>query len=253
MDLQSFIQSGLLEAYVLGQCTADERAQVERMAAQYPEVKAEINAIEASLEAYATAHAVPPPGWMKDRILERIDQENTSPAAQPGKKRSTALLLFQALAFLLAAASSFLFLRQKEVEAENERLHLTNDSLQQQLAACTDRLQNTSPIAELLCDPGTKRILVSDGKGIHSWVYYNPRNGQMAYDPSSLPEMPDGKFCQFWAIVDGKPVSMGMVKDAKSLCETMRSVPNAQAFAFSEEPNAEGNPSPTVVLAAGKV
>ncbi len=68
MDLQSFIQSGLLEAYVLGQCSAEERAQVERMAAEHAEVRAELSAIEASLEAYAAAQAVLPPDWMKTSI-----------------------------------------------------------------------------------------------------------------------------------------------------------------------------------------
>ena len=53
MDIQSFIQSGLLEAYVLGQCSAEERTQVERMAAEHAEVRAELSSIEASLESFA--------------------------------------------------------------------------------------------------------------------------------------------------------------------------------------------------------
>ncbi len=75
MDIQSFIQSGLLEAYVMGQCTAQERAEVERMAAAHPEVRAELDAIERALEKVAQANAVPPPAGLRDQILERIQAE----------------------------------------------------------------------------------------------------------------------------------------------------------------------------------
>lgn len=253
MDLQSFIRSGLLEAYLLGQCSAEEHAQVERMAAQHPEVRAEMAAIEISLESYAAAHAVTPPDWMKARILERIGQEapNQSPpdAPTPGPSK-TPLRTFQIVAFLLAAASSFLFFRQKETNNENDQLRLEKESLQQQLAACNLQAQQPDPLAELLCDPATQRILVSDGKGINTVFYYNSRLKKMAYDPYGLPIPKPGKHYQFWAIVGEQPVSMGM--QAANMCESVRTVESPQAFAISEEGDPAGNPTPTLVLAVGK-
>lgn len=251
MDLQSFIQSGLLEAYVLGQCTAEERAQVERMAAEYAVVRAELAAIEGSLETYAAAHSVQPPDWMKSNIMERIRQETQGAAPQQSAPASNtgALRLFQIIAFLLAAACSFLFFRQKDLGAENHQLKITSDSLNQVLAACQVDAAKIDPIAELLCDPATQRILVSDGKGINTLVYYNPRLKRMAYDPHNLPEPKPGTHYQFWAIVGGTPVSMGM--KAGNMCESIHTVEQAVAFAISEETNPEGNPTPTTVLAIG--
>ncbi len=252
MDLQSFIQSGLLEAYVLGQCSAEERAQVERMATEHAAVRAELSSIEASLEGYASAHAVQPPDWMKASIMERIGQEPPSisppdaPALGPGKG---SLRFFQILAFLLAAAASFLLLRQKDMARENEQLKSSTEAVKQELLACNQEVLKPDPIAELLCDPNTQRILVSDGKGISTIVYFNARLNKMAYDPYGLPEPKPGKHFQFWAIVGGKPVSMGM--KSASICESIRSVENPVAFAISEEPNPEGNAVPTLVLAIG--
>lgn len=253
MDLQSFIQSGLLEAYVLGQCSAEERAQVERMAAEHALVRAELSSIEASLESYATAHAVQPPDWMKTRILERIDQEIASkpnPEAPISKSNKPTLRFFQFLTFVLAAACSFLFLRQKDLGRENNELQAMTATVQQALDTCQQRLQTPDPIAELLCDPSTQRYLVSDGKGINTIVYFNARLNRMAYDPYGLPAPPSGGHYQFWAIVDGKPVSMGM--KASNMCESIQTVSNPQTFAISEEPNPSGSASPTTVLAVGK-
>ncbi len=253
MDLQSFIKSGLLEAYVLGQCSAEERTQVERMAAEHTEVRSELSSIEASLESYAAAHAVQPPDWIKDSILERISQEKpeVSPPDNPvSGSNKFPLRLFQFLAFLLLAACSFLFLRQKDMGLENEGLRFRTDSLAQQLVACNQEIQKPNPVAELLCDPATQRILVSDGKDINTIVYYNAHLKKMAYDPFGLPTPKPGSHYQFWAIVGDKPVSMGM--QASNMCVSIRSVEHAAAFAISEEQNPEGNPTPTTVLAVGK-
>jgi len=252
MDIQSFIQSGLLEAYLLGQGSSEERAQVERMAAEHVEVRAELNSIQVSLEGYAASHAVPPPDWIKTSILERIAQEKPvqSPPDVPAPGPSKfPLRLFQILAFLLAAACAFLFLMQKDRGRENQELKLKTDSIQKELVALNQEVQKPDPIAELVCDPSTQRILVSDGKGISTIVYYNAQLKRMAYDPYNIPKPQPGSHYQFWAIVDGKPVSMGM--KAANICESLRSIENAAAFAISEEDKPEGNPVPSKVLAIG--
>ena len=238
---------------MLGQCSAEERAQVERMAAQYAEVRAELTSIETSLEAYAAANAIEPPEWMKARILERIGQEtpgSPNPISTASLPRKGSLRFFQILAFLLTASTSFLFLKQKDMGRENEQIRSRADSIQQALVIFTEEIKKPDPVAELLCDPNTQRILVSDGKGIHTIVYYNARLNKMAYDPYGLPTPNPGKYYQFWAIVGDKPVSLGM--RSSSLCASILTVENAVAFAISEEDNPEGNQVPTTVLAIGK-
>lgn len=72
MELNAFLQSGLLEAYVLGEVSKQERALVERMLAEYPEAKAELDAIEQALENIAHAHAVSPPSGLKAQIMAQL-------------------------------------------------------------------------------------------------------------------------------------------------------------------------------------
>lgn len=68
-----FIESGILELYVMGAASPEEVLEVERMAAAYPEVKQEIEQIHLAMEHYAQAHAVKPRATVKALLLATID------------------------------------------------------------------------------------------------------------------------------------------------------------------------------------
>jgi len=68
-DLKAYIESGILELYVLGDVTPAERLHVEEMAAKHPAVKAELDEIERSIELYAEENAIEPSEQLRNRIL----------------------------------------------------------------------------------------------------------------------------------------------------------------------------------------
>jgi anti-sigma-K factor RskA len=76
-------------------------------------------------------------------------------------------------------------------------------------------------------------------------------------DPSNLPEAPEGKQYQFWAIVDGKPVNGGIItteiNGKKVHVQKMKSFGSAQAFAVSIEDAGPEKPVPSEVVAMGKM
>lgn len=72
-SLTSFIESGILELYVMGMASDEEIDEVERMAAAYKEVRKEIREISKTLEAYAQANAVTPNPHVKPLLLATID------------------------------------------------------------------------------------------------------------------------------------------------------------------------------------
>ncbi len=59
-DPQKYIESGILELYVLGQTLAAETHEIEQLAQTYPEIRSEIEAIQHGLEAYTRQHAMQP-------------------------------------------------------------------------------------------------------------------------------------------------------------------------------------------------
>ena len=71
--IEEFMQSGILEIYVMGAATPEEAATVEEMAATYPQVRQELDQIGQAMEAYAMAHAVEPKATVKPLILATIN------------------------------------------------------------------------------------------------------------------------------------------------------------------------------------
>jgi len=69
VDIQQYIESGILEEYALGVLPEAERTEVERLAAAHPEIRHELNAIISGLDTYAEAHAITPPPDMRERVL----------------------------------------------------------------------------------------------------------------------------------------------------------------------------------------
>lgn len=248
MDLQSFLQSGLIEAYVLGQCTPAERAEVERMAGQYPEVRAEIAAIEQALEQYSQANAVQPPAWMKGRILDLLGRE-MPPAARPPAPGLKRLMSWGLMAASLALLAAVWLLNSK-----NSDLQQSVADLRQQNADCTTRQQQAEQLREqvaFLRAPATRQFALKDS--LNSAVaYLNTTDCQVAIDLNTLPEPRSGKFFQFWAIVDGKPQSMGMVsREPGADWQSFPCAQGAVAYAISEEDKPEGNALPTTVRLVG--
>ncbi|MFD3001902.1 cupin domain-containing protein [Pontibacter toksunensis] len=72
-SIKDFIESGVLELYVMGAASPEEAAAVEQMAASHPEVQQEIDAISEQMEVYAMAHAVKPRNTVKTLVLATID------------------------------------------------------------------------------------------------------------------------------------------------------------------------------------
>ncbi|UOQ70554.1 hypothetical protein [Hymenobacter cellulosilyticus] len=69
MNIQEYIESGILEEYALGVLDEAQRAEVERYAAEYPEVRQELDLVQQGLESYAQAHTQTPPDGMRERVL----------------------------------------------------------------------------------------------------------------------------------------------------------------------------------------
>lgn len=266
MDLQSFIQSGLLEAYVAGQCNATERQEVEHMVAQHPEIRAELAKIEQALENFAFANAVLPPEGLKNRILDQLAKKMETPEAPempnnaistPPKAKSSSLRLYQVLTLTLAALASFFFWRSMFISAENKELNNKATTLQTQIDDCAKRREQAEPMANLLRDSDTHPVILKDGDVGKSYavrVFNNTVRKECALDVTSLPVPSPGQHFQFWAIVDGVPVSMGMVTlDAIAGWQPLPYIENATAYAISQEPTPKGSLKPTVVVASGNL
>ena len=61
MNIQEYISSGIVESYVLGLASTEERLEFEQLCAAHAELRQAREAFEQSLEQQAIAGATPPP------------------------------------------------------------------------------------------------------------------------------------------------------------------------------------------------
>jgi len=79
LELNHYIQSGIIESYVLGIATASEMEELQQMRRLYPSLNAEVMAVERRIEKTALAEAVLPSPHLKQRIFQHINWRDKLP------------------------------------------------------------------------------------------------------------------------------------------------------------------------------
>ncbi len=77
-DIKQYIESGILELYVLDDLTVDEKLEVERMAASYPAIKNELSEIAETMELFAEQNAVEPSEKLRASVLSQLIADNAN-------------------------------------------------------------------------------------------------------------------------------------------------------------------------------
>jgi len=96
MNIQAYIESGILEEYVLGTVSPQEKQEVECMSHIYPEIKEELMRTESALEQYALKHQTPPPASLKETLFAQMNfdevakepESNGSASVEPALARA---------------------------------------------------------------------------------------------------------------------------------------------------------------------
>lgn len=68
MNTQIYIESGVLEAYLLGVANESEQQQVEQYAYEFPEVADALSQLSVTINQHFMVQAVPPPPAIRDRL-----------------------------------------------------------------------------------------------------------------------------------------------------------------------------------------
>ncbi len=75
MELKTYIESGIIESYVLGLISDVEAEEFQRMRKLYPELDTEVEVVERRIEKAAFDEAVLPPVQVKERVLQSFRWE----------------------------------------------------------------------------------------------------------------------------------------------------------------------------------
>jgi hypothetical protein len=88
MKIKEYIESGVLESYVLGSASDDETRELLRLKKEYPEIKQALFELEVDMERLAQHIAIPPPSGMFTRIEDGINELINAPETLPQVKEA---------------------------------------------------------------------------------------------------------------------------------------------------------------------
>lgn len=83
MELKFYIESGIIESYVLGLASDAEVEELQHMRRLYPELDTEVEFVERRLERAAFDEPAMPPVEVRDRVLQKIRWEQGQAYADP--------------------------------------------------------------------------------------------------------------------------------------------------------------------------
>ncbi len=264
MEEKDIISSGILELYVLGITSEEEKVQVEQWISLYPEVQDELSNIQKAMEDYAMANAIEPSADLKQRIMNNLNFSSDPLIADTSSKTLTPVVNKNyndqkvhtiSSYFKWAAAACFVLLLGSlalnytyfnRYKSANKDLQLTRSELQNQkeLAAAMSKDIDvvTAKDARPVVLYGTPHAPDALAK-----IFWMKNTGEVYVDPTNLPQPTAGKQYQLWAIVNGKPVNGGMIplQPGNIKIQKMKSFGKAEAFAITLE-TVGGSPAPNM-------
>lgn len=274
-NLKAYIESGVLELYVLGDLSPEETLQVEEMASQYPEVRDEIAAIEQAMEQYAMQNAVEPSADVETRLFEKLGlsevEENVNVQSAPvyteepkivrldgsdAKVRTLRYALVACIALLVISTAALFITYSKLNDAHDQITTLSLDK--QKFAGLVSKLefenQGLNNIAAMAESKEWATIRMTGqpfSPNSKMKVFWNKKDKSVLinYVAMDLPKTDAEHEYQLWALVNGKPVSLGVFGKTDSTNNEalvkMQAIQEAQAFAVTLEPMG-GSVNPTM-------
>ncbi|RYY41107.1 MAG: anti-sigma factor [Chitinophagaceae bacterium] len=256
VNIKEYISTGIIESYVLGLASDAERQEFEALCRQYPELVEARDRFELSLESSLLANAPAPPAFLKERVLHSIEEARTAPAAgsgisRPAQVRPINPWKWAAAACVLLAAGSLVWALSNNSRIDRLENSLAgSDSLRQELLATRTELAEMRQEAEALRNPNMKMTALESVPTAPTRARVNVLWDSTTKDVylmiQNLPAPAADKQYQLWALIDKKPVDLGVFELRQDrLMVKMKNVQNAQAFAITLEPKG-GSASPTL-------
>lgn len=247
MNIEDYISTGIVEAYVLGTASPAQREEFENHLNNYPELRRELELVEGTVEEFAQRASISPSPDLKARILGQIDEENVN-AISPTRQPRWAFAASIAFAFIMSSLTLYYYSQWKttssslaDLVAQSGRIANDYNAVNQKL----DKIQNDFEIIESVAFTRVVMKGTENAPEAMASVYWNQRSQEVYLSIQNLKELNQTNQFQLWAIVDGKPVDVGVFDKIDSGLIAMKSVAGATAFAITIERRG-GVSSPTL-------
>lgn len=247
-EVQLFLDSGLLERFLVGDTTVAENYKVEGFISGYPEVKAEYDLLQDNLEILAKSNAIEPPRNILNDILAELEakpviamHQSRKPIPWFGIAASITALIFGAMSFFLFTQNQALI--EKNTLADNELNELRLDA-----AETNSRLADITKKYDMLNNPETNKYIMRGNlraKNLKTVAYINSVDKLSMIDVVALPQLPDEQTYQLWAEVNDKMINLGILDESNRNLIPVPYLEDALSYSITIEPKG-GNQTASV-------
>ncbi|MFY0712950.1 anti-sigma factor [Seonamhaeicola sp. NFXS20] len=239
--ITSFLNSGLLEKYLIGETTSAETEMVESYISKFPEVQNMYDTLQQNLEIVAKSNAVEAPKHILNNILEELDEApvvkmNTTRSRKTWYKYSIAASV---AAIIFASTSYFLYNQNQKLAEENQVVVDEIFDLRSDIEQNNKMLDNVMRQLLKLNNPETEKYIINGNeraKELKTVAYINPKEKTSMIDVVSLPELPEEQCYQIWADIQGKMVSLGILNETDRKLMNIPYAEDALALNITIEP-----------------
>ena len=234
MNVQEYISSGIVESYVLGLASEEERKEFEQQCLQYPEVMRARSDFELALEKQAMQNAIIPDPALKSKIWSEIGEKGkVIPINEPVPVRKMIWAKYVAAASVILLIISLYW---------NISLFNKNQELKNNYDIAAGKIKEMEDDMEVLKE--NPNVKMASLKGMDAspqsfaTVYWDTASHDVYLLANNLPAPPTDKQYQLWALLDGQPIDLGMLDydvKQKKLLIRMKNAQKAQAFAITLE------------------
>lgn len=268
MDIQNYVASGMIEGYLFGLATAEEREEFERRLKLEPKLQQEFELAQENMLLYNQLLQKEIPSLNKEQIWQKLN--GTTQLNEPEKVNiitsaenmvvNQASNIVRFMPFVVAASlalfsiSAFMAWNYKSQLNRAEEKLVDLETKTEKAIAESDKqkeaYEKSVKLLNIFNQDGIRMVKLT-GKDISPqssiMVCWNRNTDELMVHDMKMPAPPEGKAYQFWVLSDKKMVSVGMVdmKAAKEMISLKEKVAHASAFAITLE-DEEGEEEPTL-------
>lgn len=255
MNINDYIESGILEAYLLGELSASERAEVEKNLATYAELRIEFSRLEEAQENFLMKTSVTPRASVKESLFKKIvtsKPEGKNIVMPRSDSKPNFWKLAAAASIAVALGSSYLafnyYGKWQNTENNLSELIAQNQRIAQDYNTVNQRLDKIETDLNITSNPAFSRVVMTgtaNAPEALASVYWNASTKEVYLSVQNMKVLAQENQYQLWAIVDGKPVDAGVFDALTEGLLKMKGLEGATAFAVTIEPRG-GKPTPSL-------
>ncbi len=240
--LHSFLQSGLLERYLVGDTSIAENLEVEHQINANLKIKDAYLKLQEDLEIVVKANAVEAPLGVLNKILLATKKDAK---VIPITKNKTPWYSIAAsvAAFIFASSSLYLYQKNEALNSENNVVVDEIFDLREDIEKNNSKLDALAIQLQKLNNPDAQKYVLRGNeraRDLKTVAYINPVDKTSMIDVVSLPKLPEDQYYQIRAELEDKMVNLGILENYQRSLKPIPYMEDALALSITIK-NKNGN------------